>query len=102
MKKSNLIALFFLVITITACGAGEATPTPTEDVSAPVLASDILIAEGRVEPIRFTELALNTSGLVSDVPASEGSPIKAGDIIARLEGAQTQTLEDAKANAYQE
>ena len=102
MKKSHLIAILLIALIVSACGSGETNPTPTVDVSAPVLAEDILIAEGRVEPVRFAELALNASGLVSETLVEEDSPVKAGDVIARLEGAQAQTLEDAQANAYKE
>ena len=61
MKKSHLISILLFSLIVSACGSGAASPTPTVDVSAPVLAEDILIAEGRVEPVRFAELALNAS-----------------------------------------
>ncbi len=101
MKKSYLIIFIILGVTATACGAGGTNPTPTEESSAPVLAEDVLIAEGRVEPVRYAEIALNANGLISEVLAAEGSPVSAGDVIARLESAQAQTLADAQAEAYQ-
>ena len=39
---------------------------------------------------------------MSETLVEEGAPVNAGDIIARLEGEQAQSLEDAQANAYKE
>jgi multidrug resistance efflux pump len=82
---------------LAACSPTAATPTPQP--IATVKADDVVVAEGRVEPIRFTKLALNANGLVSDVLAKEGDPVKAGDVIARLENTQAKTLQSAKADA---
>jgi HlyD family secretion protein len=57
------------------------------------------VAEGRVEPIRFAQLALNSSGLVSEVLLKEGDAVQAGQVIARLENSQAKTLESAQADA---
>jgi len=102
MNKSIFVSFIFPVLLVSACGTNGATPTATAESSSPVLAENVIIAEGRVEPVRFTEIALNASGLVSDVQAEEGAQVNAGDVIARIESTQAQTLEDAQANAYQE
>jgi multidrug efflux pump subunit AcrA (membrane-fusion protein) len=60
-----------------------------------------VVAEGRIEPVRFAELALNTNGLVSEVLHKEGDTVRAGDVIARLENSQAKTLETAQAEALQ-
>lgn len=100
MKHVKLIALLVFVLSISACGSAPATaesaPIPT------VIADNTIIAEGRLEPIHYTELALNASGLVSEVLFKEGDKVAAGDIIARLESNEVQTLETAQANAAQE
>jgi multidrug resistance efflux pump len=44
-------------------------------------------------------LALNASGLVSEVLFKEGEEVAAGDIIARLDAGEAQTLESARAKA---
>ncbi len=45
---------------------------------------------------------MNASGLVSEVLFAEGDKVKAGDVIARLDAEQSQTLESAQAKAAQE
>ncbi len=101
MKHTKFIALLFVIsLLVAACGSApataEATPIPT------VVADKTIIAEGRLEPIHYAELALNASGLVSEVLFSEGDEVAAGDVIARLKSSEAQTLESAQAKAVQE
>ncbi len=101
MKTSRLIFVFALFsLILAACSAGtpaaQATPIPT------VLADNSIVANGRLEPVRFTEIALNASGLVSEVLVKEGEKVTAGQVIARIQNSQAQTLESAQATASQE
>ncbi len=100
MKNKAIMTVILLSLLAAACGAptptAEATPIPT------VVADNTIITEGRLEPIHYAELALNASGLVSDVMVKEGDKVAAGDMIARLEANEAQTLESAQAKATQE
>lgn len=100
MKHIKFLALIVIALTLAACGSApataEATPVPT------VIADDTIIAEGKVEPIHYTELAANASGLVSEVLFIEGDEVAAGDVIARVDADEAQTLETAQAKAAQE
>ncbi len=107
MKITRFFTLVSLVIVIvlssalTACGS--ATPAvATPQVLATVKADDAIVSEGRVEPIHYAEIALNASGLVSDVLSKEGDQVTAGQVIARFKTDQAQTLETAQANALQQ
>lgn len=100
MKIAKFIIPILLSISITACGSvtatAEATPIPT------VVADDIIIAEGKLEPIHYTELSLNASGLVSEILLEEGDTVTAGGVIASVKSNEAQTLEGAQAAAAQE
>jgi multidrug resistance efflux pump len=100
MKRLKLIVYFFvLALLVAACGGAPAAG------SAPVstvVADNVVIAEGRLEPIHFTQLALNAGGLVSEVFVVEGDQVAAGDVIARLEAPNAQTLISAQAAAARE
>ncbi len=100
MKRKIVITLILVSTFLAACGTSapttEATPIPT------VEAGDIIIAEGKLEPIQFTEVSLNTDGLVSSISIEEGDKVAAGDVIAVVESSDSQTLEDAQAKATQE
>jgi multidrug efflux pump subunit AcrA (membrane-fusion protein) len=101
MKHQTFPALMILVslaVLLAAC-APAAAATPTAQPIATVKADDVVVAEGRLEPIRYTQLALNANGLVSDVLVKEGDAVKAGDVIARLENTQAKTLQSAQADA---
>jgi HlyD family secretion protein len=83
MKFQNLLIFAALAIIVSACGtapasAAEATPIPT------VIADDTIIAEGRVEPIQYAEIAFNASGAISEVLVKEGQSVKKGDPLIRL------------------
>lgn len=100
MKHIKLLTLILLALTITACGASpaiaEATPIPT------VIADNTIISEGRLEPIKYGEIAPTTNGLVTEVLITEGDKVSTGDLIARLESNEAITLESAQVNAAQE
>lgn len=91
----SLIAALWLAAGCSSLPVGQATPTPL-----PIVA-DIsgTRAEGRLEPARYVELSPAVGGLVSEVLVSEGDYVQAGQLIARLDSANAQTLEAARTNA---
>jgi multidrug efflux pump subunit AcrA (membrane-fusion protein) len=97
MKSIKLIVLLVAVLSISACSGTSATPTATPVPT--VVADNTIVTEGRLEPIHYADLALNASGLVSEVLLKEGDTVAAGDVIARLESTNAQSLEDAQAKA---
>jgi multidrug resistance efflux pump len=83
MKRNLLIALIGLSLLVTACSSGkEATATPQATPTA--VGNSTIIAEGRLEPIRYAELAFNASGVISEVLVKEGQTVKKGDPLIRL------------------
>src|ERR1700752_4322476 len=82
--KGRIVSLFILAgLLFAACSqsgtpASEVTPIPT------VIADEALIAEGRVEPVRYAEIAFNASGVVSEVLVKEGEQVKKGQPLIRL------------------
>jgi multidrug resistance efflux pump len=103
MKTTQALIVFVLLgILLAGCGQLAPTAAPTGTPIPTVLADPTLISEGRLEPIRFSEIALNASGLVSEVLVEEGDTVEAGQVIARLESPEARTLEDAQADATQQ
>ena len=100
MKHIKLIIFLVLALSIAACSAAQPTAEATQIPT--VVADDTIIAEGKLQPIHYTELALNASGLVSEVLFTEGDKVAAGDVIARLDANEAQTLETAQVKAAQE
>lgn len=102
MNKAKFVAMLVLPSLVLAACAPAAASTPTAAPAATSKAAAVVVAEGRVEPIRFAEIALNASGLVSEVLLKEGDSVSAGQVIARLENGQAKTLESAQAEALQQ
>ena len=101
MKSKIFSIMIFMVLVLSACSAStNGNPGPTK--TPPAINDSGVLAEGHLEPIHYTDLALNASGLVSEVLFKEGDKVAAGDIIARLDAGQAQTLESARAKAAEE
>lgn len=100
MKNKLIITLILLGSFVAACGspAPDVEPTPIPTVEA----DDTILAEGKLEPVAFTEISLNASGLVSEVAVEEGDSVAAGDVLAVVQSDNALTLEDARANAAKE
>ena len=100
-KAINLSITMACIIVITsACSSSTAAAQPAATLGAPV-ASTAMVVEGRVEPVRYVDIALNTSGLVSEVLSKEGDNVQAGQVIARVENGQAQNLRSAQAGTLQ-
>jgi len=83
MKHKLFITLMLTSLLFTACSSsGNATATP--EAIPTVIADTAIIAEGRVEPIRYAEIAFNASGVVSEVLVQEGQAVKKGEPLIRL------------------
>jgi multidrug resistance efflux pump len=84
MKHNVLITCIGLALLVTACAPAGQTATP--ELIPTVIADNTIIAEGRVEPVNYAEIAFTAGGLVSEVRVEEGQPVKKGDLLIRLGG----------------
>jgi multidrug resistance efflux pump len=58
--------------------ATQTTATPTG------IADDVIVAEGRVEPVHYAKIAFRISGAVSEVPVKERQAVEKGQPLIRL------------------
>ena len=94
--KTTKVFLFILIPWIlSACGAAKAG-SATPPVSAPVVADKTIIAEGRLEPVHYAEVALNTGGVINEVLVKEGDQVKKGAVLIRLGGETDKTYAGAQ------
>ena len=90
------IVLFFLALSLSACNASaQAATEPSATVPA-VTDPSAIIAEGRLEPIRYAEIAFNASGVVSEVLVKEGEAVKNGELLIQLGGESDQIYAAAR------
>ena len=84
MKNKIIILFVVLSLFFTACSAPTEAGTETPEAIPTVIADDTIIAEGRVEPIQYAEIAFTSTGMVGDVMVEEGQAVKQGDALIRL------------------
>lgn len=84
MKNKILILILILSLLVTACASAGQAATATQEAIPTVIADDTIIAEGRVEPLQYAEIAFSTSGVVSEVLVKTGEQVKKGQPLIRL------------------
>ncbi len=84
MKHKLLVILLGLSLLVTACSTEGSAATGTPEAIPTVLANTSIIAEGRVEPIHFAEIAFTAGGVVSEVLVAEGETVTKGQVLIRL------------------
>src|SRR5215208_1730414 len=78
------VLMTITLLLVSACSSpAEASQEPTATVSA-VTDSSGIIAEGRVEPLQYAEIAFNASGVVSEVLVQKGQAVKQGEPLIQL------------------
>lgn len=96
MKLSRflpILALFGLFL--AACGG--ATPTPVATDVPPVVTDTSVVAEGKLVPYQFANLAFNASGKLAELLVSEGDVVEEGAVLARLENTEAMAAEVLRA-----
>jgi multidrug resistance efflux pump len=83
MKTKLLPLMLFTSLLLAACSSTVAQPTEAA-VIPPVIADTSIMAEGRLEPVNFAEIAFTASGVISEVLVQEGEPVKKGQLLIRL------------------
>lgn len=84
MKHTILILLVGLSLLATACASSGNAVTPAAEEIPVVPADDSIVAEGRVEPLHYAEIAYSTSGVITEVLVEEGDRVKKGDVLIKL------------------
>ena len=98
-----MLILMAILLTSACSTSAAASQEPTATVPA-VIDSAEVIAEGRLEPVRYAEIAFSASGVVSDVLVEEGATVKKGQPLIQLGGVSDTNVAAAQlelANAEQ-
>jgi HlyD family secretion protein len=89
-----------IALLAAACSGAQATETvPASDVPVVAESESQVLAEGVVEPARWTELRVPLgSGKVIEVPVEPGERVSEGDLLVRMDPTDAQlAVEDAEA-----
>jgi len=86
MKKLMIIVLTLSTLLLSACGDNATATAPAKTDIPVVTTPNVVIAEGRLEPVQYAELSFLQPGTVAEILAQAGDEVTEGDVIARLEG----------------
>jgi HlyD family secretion protein len=84
MTNKVLIALLGISLLLTACSPAGSPAAATPEAIPVVKAGTAILAEGRLEPIHYAEIAFNASGMIGEVLVGEGEQVKKGQPLIRL------------------
>jgi multidrug resistance efflux pump len=84
IMRIRIVPLFIIAsLLFVSCSASAGQPI--EVTSSPTVVSDsTIVAEGRLEPVRFGEIAFSASGRITEILVEEGQAVKKGEELIRL------------------
>jgi HlyD family secretion protein len=88
VKKNHvLLGLSLLAVAglLAGCGPAATETVPADAVPVVAQAEDTVIAEGLVEPARWSELRFDAGGRVVEVLVDAGDAVSAGDLLLRID-----------------
>ena len=95
MNTKLLPIIISLSLLFAACSSPATQPTEAAAIP-PVIADTSIMAEGRLEPVHFAEIAFTASGVISDVLVQEGEVVKKGQPLIRLGDASDTNFASAQ------
>lgn len=84
MNKRSAVLSITVSLLLAACSSAVPSPTPAPEQTVEVATDHTIFAEGRLEPVRYVEVAFTAGGQVSEVLVEEGQAVQAGDLLMRL------------------
>jgi multidrug efflux pump subunit AcrA (membrane-fusion protein) len=79
------IILLLITANLLLVGCSASAGQPTDVTPTPTVVTDsMIIAEGRLEPVRYADIAFTASGRISDILVGEGQPVAKGEELIRL------------------
>jgi len=84
MKYMSIVVFLVLILLMTSCAGAANTATPTPEAAPTIVADTTIIAEGRLEPVHYAEIAFTASGRVSQILVQEGQSVQTGEELIRL------------------
>jgi HlyD family secretion protein len=96
------LAIVLLVGGTSACASGGATSSPDPTPTAAVEPAQVVVAEGIVVPVQYTDLSFQVGGRVIAIEVEEGEAVTAGQLLAQLDDSIYQDgVEEAEAGLSQ-
>jgi HlyD family secretion protein len=99
---TTTLAIALLVSGTSACAFVGATPAPDPTPTPAVQPAQVVVAEGIVVPVEYTDLSFQVGGRVVAIEVEEGETVAAGQLLAQLDDSIYQAgVEEAEAGLAQ-
>lgn len=89
VKSKKMILLLSAIVILAASGGYYALHQENKPIQQsilpPIKASNKVVAEGKVIPVKYSMLSFSVSGIVSQVLIEEGDKVEAGQVLVRLD-----------------
>jgi HlyD family secretion protein len=96
------LAIVLLVSGTSACASGGAPPAFDPTPTPAVEPAQVVVAEGIVVPVQYTDLSFQVGGRVIAIEVEEGEAVTAGQLLAQLDDSIYQDgVEEAEAGLSQ-
>ncbi|MBN1305278.1 MAG: efflux RND transporter periplasmic adaptor subunit [Anaerolineales bacterium] len=92
-----ILILVAVTVFLAACGTASTGDGDNATAVPTVVADDRIVAEGRIEPIQYADMAFNSGGIVGEVLVTEGEPVDEDQVLACLENSAALEAEVARA-----
>ena len=89
-QKILLLSLLLLLVAYKPVDVGVAETAVATGKAGQMQAGDIVFAEGRVEPLFFTEMAFQSDGAVAAILVEEGDAVQEGAPLIRLDAIEAE------------
>jgi multidrug efflux pump subunit AcrA (membrane-fusion protein) len=86
MNNRSAVLSILVSLLLAACSSAVSSPTPAPEPDPGFITDSTIFAEGRLEPVRYVEVAFTAGGQVNEVLVEEGQTVQAGDLLIRLGG----------------
>jgi HlyD family secretion protein len=99
---TTTLAMVLLVSGTSACASVGATPAPDPTSTSSVQPAQVVVAEGIVVPMEYTDLSFQVGGRAVAIEVEEGETVTAGQLLAQLDDSIYQVgVEEAEAGLSQ-
>lgn len=105
-KKMWLVAVIVVILAVILLasinsGSKNAVTVQTSKVKRAATLSSVVTASGSIRAKEFVDLQSEIAGIITDLPVREGTTVKKGDVLLRIDPVQTEADRDSSNAQYE-
>ncbi len=84
-----LLSMFLLAFLAAGCSGGGRKTTPTPDGGEAARPAPVVNATGVIIPEKWSDLSLQSPGVIEEILVKKGDPVRAGQVLLRIQGRES-------------